>query len=129
MIGARHELRAGFVVDRRRWGAVALFRGGGRPDFTPADVDIPRRLSAPIAAALRRTVHRAPADAAPGPGPLAVTMPPAPPADVAEVPLLAYGLTPRERDVLARIVAGLPSRAIATELLITAATMQDHRTT
>ncbi|MEU0970589.1 helix-turn-helix transcriptional regulator [Streptomyces sp. NPDC005917] len=53
-------------------------------------------------------------------------MHPAPAADVAEVLLLAYGLTPRERDVLARVVAGLPSRAIATELRITAATVQDH---
>ncbi|MFB7597180.1 helix-turn-helix transcriptional regulator [Streptomyces sp. NPDC056160] len=30
------------------------------------------------------------------------------------------------RDVLARVVAGLPSRAIAMELRITAATVQDH---
>ncbi|MFE1937352.1 helix-turn-helix transcriptional regulator, partial [Streptomyces sp. NPDC059474] len=58
--------------------------------------------------------------------PLAVTMHPAPAADVAEVLLLAYGLTPRERDVLERVVAGLPSRAIAMELHITAATVQDH---
>lgn len=204
MIDARHELRAGFVLDRRCWGAIALFRGGGRPDFGPADVDVLRRLSAPVAAALRRAVHRAPGDAAAGPaeagvflldqdlrllsenpaaklwrdelvssgaelpiavlevaargrgatlpaygrirgwsgrwisiqasplsgGPypalLAVTMHPAPAADVAEVLLLAYGLTPRERDVLARVVAGLPSRAIAMELHITAATVQDH---
>ncbi|MFE2377553.1 LuxR C-terminal-related transcriptional regulator [Streptomyces sp. NPDC059398] len=204
LIDARHELRASFVVDHRCWGAIALFRGGGRPDFTPVDVDVLRRLSAPVAAALRRAVHRAPADAAPGPdeagvllldqelrllsenpaaklwrdelaspgaelpiavlevaargrgaalpahgrvrgrsgrwlsvhasplsgGPfparLAVTVHPAPAADVAEVLLLAYGLTPRERDVLARVVAGLPSRAIATELHITAATVQDH---
>ncbi|WP_328471775.1 helix-turn-helix transcriptional regulator [Streptomyces sp. NBC_00448] len=205
MIDARHELRASFVRDHRCWGAIALFRGGGRPDFTPADVDVLRRLSAPVATALRRTVHRAPGgDPAPGPaeagvflldqdlrllsenpaaklwrdelvssgtelpvavlevaalgkrttlpahgrlrggsgrwlsvhasplsgGPhpavLAVTMHPAPAADVAEVLLLAYGLTPRERDVLARVVAGLPSRVIAAELHITAATVQDH---
>ncbi|GLY75003.1 helix-turn-helix transcriptional regulator [Actinoallomurus iriomotensis] len=185
-------------------GAVALFRGGGRPDFTPAAVDVLRRLSAPVGAALRRAAHRASGDAAAGPaeagvllldqdlrlllenpaaklwrdelapsgaelpiavmevaarvrgavlpayarvrgrsgrwlsvqasplsgGPnpaaVAVTMHPAPAADVAEVLLLAYGLTPRERDVLARVVAGLPSRAIATELHITAATVQDH---
>ncbi|MFR0359260.1 LuxR C-terminal-related transcriptional regulator [Streptomyces sediminimaris] len=204
MIDARHELRASFVVDRRCWGAIALFRGGGRPGFTPADVDVLRRLSAPVAAALRRALHRVPGDAAPGPAeagvllfdqdlrllaensaaklwreelvasgaglpiavldvaargrgaalpaygrirgrsgrwlsvqasplsggpdraPVAVTMHPAPAADVAEVLLLAYGLTPRERDVLARVVAGLPSRIIAEELHITAATVQDH---
>ncbi|MFE2183529.1 hypothetical protein [Streptomyces sp. NPDC059455] len=67
MIDARHELRASFVLDGRYWGAVALFRGGGRSDFTPADVDVLRRLSAPVGAALRRAVHRAPADAASGP--------------------------------------------------------------
>ncbi|AZM61867.1 hypothetical protein DLM49_22025 [Streptomyces sp. WAC 01438] len=67
MIDARHELRASFVVDRRCWGAIALFGGGGRPGFTPADVDVLRRLSAPVAAALRRAVHRAPGNAAPGP--------------------------------------------------------------
>ncbi|MEV8527151.1 helix-turn-helix transcriptional regulator [Streptomyces sp. NPDC052000] len=204
LIDARHELRANFVVDRGCWGAIALFRGGGRPDFTPADVEVLRRLSAPVAAALRRAVYRAPADASPSPAeagvllldqdlrllsenpaaklwrdelawsaaelpiavlevaargrgatlpaygrirgrsgrwlsvhasplsggsnpaPLAVTMHPTPAADVAEVLLLAYGLTPRERDVLARVVAGLPSRAIAMELHITAATVQDH---
>lgn len=204
MIDARHELRASFVVDHRCWGAIALFAGGGRPDFTPDDVDVLRRLSAPVAAALRRAVHRPPAEAAAGPdeagvllldqdlrllsenpaaklwrdelassgaelpiavlevaargrgatlpaygrirgrsgrwlsvhasplsggpyaAPLAVTLHPAPSADVAELLLLAYGLTPRERDVLARVVAGLPSRAIAMELHITAATVQDH---
>lgn len=205
MIDARHELRAGFVLDRWCWGAIALFRGGGRPDFSPADVDVLRRLSSPVAAALRRgAVHRASGDATAGPaeagvflldqdlrllsentaaklwrdelvpsgaelpiavlevaargrgatlpaygrirgwsgrwlsvqasplsgGPypalLAVTMHPAPAADVAEVLLLAYGLTPRERNVLARVVAGLPSRDIGLELHITAATVQDH---
>ncbi|MGA5285595.1 helix-turn-helix domain-containing protein [Streptomyces pseudogriseolus] len=55
-----------------------------------------------------------------------MTVHPAPAADVAERLLLAYGLTPRERDVLARVVAGLPSRTIAVELHITAATVQDH---
>lgn len=209
LIDARYELRAGFVVDGRCWGALALFRGGGRPDFAPAAVAVLRRLSAPVGAALRRAAHRAPGDAAPGPaeagvllldqdlrplsenpaaklwrdelGPVAdassgaelpiavlevaargrgaalpaygrirgrsgrwlsvqasplsggphpaavaVTLHPAPAAEVAEVLLLAYGLTPRERDVLTRVVAGLPSRAIAGELHITAATVQDH---
>ncbi|MGA5285596.1 hypothetical protein [Streptomyces pseudogriseolus] len=67
MIDARHELRAGFVVDGRCWGVVALFRGGRRPDFTPADVGVLRRLSAPVGAALRRAAHRAPDDNRCGP--------------------------------------------------------------
>ncbi|WP_314411652.1 helix-turn-helix transcriptional regulator [Streptomyces sp. DSM 40484] len=204
MIDARHELRAGFVVDGRCWGVIALFRGGERHDFTPADVGVLRRLSAPVGAALRRAAHRIPDDDAAGPseagvllldqdlrlfsqneaaqlwqdeldpseaelpsavlevaarvrgaelptygrvrgrsgrwlsvqasplsgGPhpaaVAVTVHPAPAADVAEILLLAYGLTPREREVLTRVVAGLPSRTIAVELHITAATVQDH---
>ncbi|MEV0259860.1 helix-turn-helix transcriptional regulator [Streptomyces sp. NPDC050617] len=216
MIDTRHELRASFVVDRRCWGAIALFRGGERPDFTSADVDVLRRLSVPVAAALRRAVHRAvhraPVDAAPGPAeagvllldqdlrllsetpatklwrnelawsraelpiavlpiavldvaargrgaapvlpaygrirgrsgrwlsvrasplsdgrlcpaPLAVTMHPVPAADVTEVLLLAYGLAPRERDVLERVVAGLSSRAIAGGQQMTVATVLDH---
>ncbi|MFG3127802.1 LuxR C-terminal-related transcriptional regulator [Streptomyces tendae] len=55
-----------------------------------------------------------------------MTTNPAPTLDVAEMLLLAYGLTPLERDVLERVVAGLPSRAIATELHITVSTVQDH---
>ncbi|MFE2186538.1 LuxR C-terminal-related transcriptional regulator [Streptomyces sp. NPDC059455] len=72
------------------------------------------------------SLHASPLSGGPHPASVAVTMNPAPATDVAEVLLLAYGLTPRERDVLARGVAGLPSRAIATELHITVATVQDH---
>ncbi|MFB7600587.1 LuxR C-terminal-related transcriptional regulator [Streptomyces sp. NPDC056160] len=72
------------------------------------------------------SVHASPLSGGPYPAPLAVTVHPAPAPEVAEVLLLAYGLTPRERDVLARVVAGLPSPAIAMELRITAATVQDH---
>lgn len=56
---------------------------------------------------------------------MGVTTNPAPTTDVAEMPLLAYDLTPRERDVLERVVAGLPSRAVATELRLTVSTVQD----
>ncbi|AGP51692.1 hypothetical protein M271_00265 [Streptomyces rapamycinicus NRRL 5491] len=72
------------------------------------------------------SLHASPLNGGPDPASVAVTMNPAPATDVAEVLLLAYGLTPRERDMLARVVAGLPSRAIATELHITVATVQDH---
>ncbi|WP_328728044.1 LuxR C-terminal-related transcriptional regulator [Streptomyces jietaisiensis] len=210
LIDARHELRAGFVVDGRCWGALALFRGGARPDFDPADVAVLRRLSAPVGAALRRAAHRAPVEAVPGPdeagvllldeelrplsqnpaaklwwdelgsavgaspgaglpiavlevaargrgatlpaygrirgrsgrwlsvraaplggaGPapaaVAVTLHPAPAAEVAEVLQLAYGLTPREREVLAKVVAGLPSREVARDLHLTTGTVRDH---
>ncbi|GAA1614779.1 hypothetical protein GCM10009733_008720 [Nonomuraea maheshkhaliensis] len=40
--------------------------------------------------------------------------------------LLAYALNPREREVLQRMIAGVPSAGIAAELHISASTVQDH---
>jgi DNA-binding CsgD family transcriptional regulator len=57
---------------------------------------------------------------------IAVTIHPAPVAEVIEVLLLAYGLTPRERDILEHVIAGRPYRTIATRLGITQVTVQDH---
>ncbi|MBU6529803.1 hypothetical protein [Streptomyces mayonensis] len=70
---------------------------------------------------------RLPTERRPAPAPVAVGTNPAPTTDVAELLLLllADGLTPRARDVLKRVVAGLPSRAIATELHSTVSTVQD----
>jgi DNA-binding CsgD family transcriptional regulator len=50
----------------------------------------------------------------------------APASDIAQLLMLVYGLTPRERQVLQRVVAGTPSSAIATGLRISANTVQDH---
>lgn len=57
---------------------------------------------------------------------LAVTVHSASTSEVTDLLLLAYGLTPRERDVLTRVLSGLPSRTIAAQLHITTATVQDH---
>ncbi len=72
VIDARHELRAVFMADGECWGGLAMFRRGGRPDFTPAEATLMRALSRPVAAALRRAwanIDPAPVAAdAPGPG-------------------------------------------------------------
>jgi DNA-binding CsgD family transcriptional regulator len=49
-------------------------------------------------------------------------------ADAALAPLIvaAYGLTPRERDVAQRLLAGLARKTIATELQISQHTVNDH---
>jgi DNA-binding CsgD family transcriptional regulator len=60
------------------------------------------------------------------PATIAVSIHPAPASEVIEVLQLAYGLTPRERDIVEQIVSGSPSRAIANLLHITTATVQDH---
>jgi DNA-binding CsgD family transcriptional regulator len=48
-----HELRAVFTVDGACWGALTLFRGIGRPDFTPQEAAWVRRLAPAIASGLR----------------------------------------------------------------------------
>ncbi|WP_051745122.1 LuxR C-terminal-related transcriptional regulator [Streptomyces yerevanensis] len=61
VIEAQHELRAVFVADGECWGALALFRRGGRADFTPREAALLRALSRPVAVALRRAcVNAAP---------------------------------------------------------------------
>ncbi|GIJ43814.1 helix-turn-helix transcriptional regulator [Virgisporangium aliadipatigenens] len=46
--------------------------------------------------------------------------------DVAEMLALSHGLSPREREVAARVADGLPYARIAAELHITVDTVQDH---
>ncbi len=48
------------------------------------------------------------------------------PAELADVIVAAYGFTPREREVLAHVLRGLPSKRIAQELGISLHTVQDH---
>lgn len=70
-IDAQHELRAVFLADGECWGALSLFRRGGRADFTPREAGLLRSLSRPVAVALRRAcVNAAPGapSAPPGPG-------------------------------------------------------------
>ncbi|MFG1610957.1 LuxR C-terminal-related transcriptional regulator [Actinoplanes sp. NPDC049265] len=58
LIDARHELRAAFVVGGRCWGNVSLYRSGRRQDFSGADVELLRRLSATVGGVLRGAAHR-----------------------------------------------------------------------
>jgi DNA-binding CsgD family transcriptional regulator len=73
------------------------------------------------------TVHGSPASGSlvPGQG-IAVVIEAAPASDIAQLLMLAYGLTPRERQVLQRVIAGNPSSAIAAALRVSANTVQDH---
>jgi DNA-binding CsgD family transcriptional regulator len=221
--GARWEARTVCLADGQCWGALAMYRNGSAPDFSPADATLLHAVSAPLAAGLRRTAHRSSAGAGirPGPGVLilgprnqtlavsdtarqwldeltplpsrpggdlpnvihqvaarvqarladpqqpdpaprasrtpepysrvqtqsgrwvaihgspidsgltpgkdtAVVIEAAPVSDIAEMLMLAYGLTRRERQVLQRVIAGIPSSAIATQLHISVNTVQDH---
>lgn len=202
LIDARHEMRAVFVADGRCWGGLAMFRNGGRPDFTQDDADLIQSVSAPIAIALRRAACRPGADVGvitdpEGPGVLvlnakgevlaaneparraldelsprhtavhevaaatqaghgaraharvrshtgrwlslwgsplhgaeegnvSVVIQTAPASEISQVLMLAYALTPREREVLQRVIVGTPSSGIATELHISPDTVQDH---
>jgi DNA-binding CsgD family transcriptional regulator len=72
-------------------------------------------------------IHGSPLDSGltPGGG-TAVVIEAAPASDIAELLMLAYGLTRRERQVLQRVIAGSPSNVIADQLHITVNTVQDH---
>jgi len=59
-------------------------------------------------------------------GGVAVTLNAAPTSDIAELLMLAYGLTLRERQVLQRVIAGTASVGIAAQLQISGNTVQDH---
>lgn len=72
MIDAHDEMRAVFLADGRCWGAISLFRGAGRPGFTPHEATLVRSVAGTIAVALRRAAGRpgtpAPAGDPSGPG-------------------------------------------------------------
>jgi DNA-binding CsgD family transcriptional regulator len=59
-------------------------------------------------------------------GDVAVVMQPAPPATVLDGALRAMGLTGREREVAALVLRGQSAKAIATTLVISPWTVQDH---
>ncbi|HEY4017745.1 MAG TPA: helix-turn-helix transcriptional regulator [Pseudonocardiaceae bacterium] len=222
-LDAQWEARTVCLTEGQCWGAFALFRNGGAPDFSPAEAALLHAVSAPLAVGLRRTAHRPGPGAgiSPGPGVLllgpgnrmlaasdtarqwldelapfparpggelpsavhhvaarvqarladqqqrepaetaswtpepyarmrtrsgrwvaihgspiesdltagtgtALVIEAAPTSDIAEMLMLAYGLTRRERQVLQRVIAGIPSSAIAAELHISVNTVQDH---
>jgi DNA-binding CsgD family transcriptional regulator len=59
-------------------------------------------------------------------GEIAVTLRSATPTETFRLLCRAYALSRRERDVVALIVAGLDTRAVATQLFISPHTVQDH---
>jgi DNA-binding CsgD family transcriptional regulator len=73
------------------------------------------------------TLHgsRASSSLIPGQG-TAIVIEAAPASDIAQLLMLTYGLTPRERQVLQRVIAGASSSAIATGLHMSANTVRDH---
>ncbi len=89
-------------------------------DSDPASVRA--RVCAP--SGLWLTVHAATLDDASGS--VAVILEPTAPAALAPIIIAAYGLTNRERDVTQRLLAGLARKTIASELHISAHTVNDH---
>jgi DNA-binding CsgD family transcriptional regulator len=57
---------------------------------------------------------------------IAVTLRAAAPAEIFDLLCLVYALTPRERDLVGALVAGLDTRAITERLVISRHTVQDH---
>lgn len=58
MIEAKDELRVVFLADRQCWGALSLFRGHNRPEFTLHDSALAKAVSRTVAVALRRAATR-----------------------------------------------------------------------
>ncbi|MFD4999728.1 LuxR C-terminal-related transcriptional regulator [Streptomyces buecherae] len=61
-----------------------------------------------------------------GPGPVALVIEPATPADLAVLVAEAYGLTPRELEITQLTARGLTTAEIATTLFISPHTVRDH---
>jgi DNA-binding CsgD family transcriptional regulator len=57
-LGYVHELRGIFTVGRELWGAIELDRERGRPDFTPREITLIRRIAPHLGAGLKAAVLR-----------------------------------------------------------------------
>lgn len=112
------------------WGALpspvgAVVAAARRAGRDRADA-VPRlRVRAPSGQWL--VVHASPLAAREGAGSqVVVTIEEARPAEVVPLVLAALGLTSRERDVVAAVLAGAGTREIATQLHLSPWTVQDH---
>jgi DNA-binding CsgD family transcriptional regulator len=56
--GFGHEARGVFTVGRELWGGVALLRESGRPDFSPREVALMRRIAPHLGAGLKAAALR-----------------------------------------------------------------------
>ena len=72
------------------------------------------------------TLRASPLSGPDGRGKLAITLERARETEIAPLVLWARGLTRRERELIAPVLSGAPTRAIAHELGISANTVQDH---
>jgi DNA-binding CsgD family transcriptional regulator len=71
-------------------------------------------------------LHASVLDGRAGAGNVAVVVEPAKSADIAPIIIEAYGLTPRERDVVRAIARGISTPEIAAELFLSAHTVRDY---
>lgn len=102
--------------------AVAASKGDGSPP-NAADIELPVPTKAPPAPANRRkpgTASTAPGTTSSAPAPLHESLPRLP------QNIDSLGLTPRQTEVLALILRGLPNKLIARELGLSVDTIKDH---
>jgi DNA-binding CsgD family transcriptional regulator len=71
-------------------------------------------------------LHASCLDETDGNGPVVVVVEPAKSAEIAPIVVEAYGLTPREREVVRRVASGLSTPEIATELFLYGHTVRDY---
>ena len=104
--------------------AAALLRRHDDP-AAARDETVPR-LRVRTRAGRWAVMHASWLERATGDSQIAVIIEPATPTEVAEVIMLAYGLTERERTVTKLVCQGYPTAQIAGQLWITQNTVQDH---
>lgn len=134
-------------------GAQRWLRGLSRADGPSGDNGAPQALPAPVhaLAARLRAIERDGAGCHPAPairarttdgvwlalraerlvdagtaGKVAITVAPAGAAQIVPLLLQGRGLTPRERELVARVLRGISTKAIAREMDISPNTVQDH---
>jgi DNA-binding CsgD family transcriptional regulator len=98
-------------------------RRAGRPD-TPGPLQ-PAKARARTRSGRWLVLHGSLVDGDPD-GRVAVILEPARPPQIAPLVAMAYGLSPRERDIARLVLQGLSTSEIATELFLSPHTVQDY---
>lgn len=57
-LGLGHEAHGALTVDQELWGGICVVREGGRPDFSPREVALVRRIVPQVSAGLKAAVLR-----------------------------------------------------------------------
>jgi DNA-binding CsgD family transcriptional regulator len=108
------------------WLAVGALRHALKPD-TERDLASVPRLFSQTRAGRWLLLQAALAETSSGSGEdIMIVIEPAGPRDIAWLQIAAYGLSPRERDVVEQVVRGASTRQIAATLFIAEDTVQDH---